>query len=254
MSKRWYPNHDCPLIKAMLLESTGNLLQKKSASKQVHNAGAKSWLYLQTTIHCSANRSIHAILNGSLISNCRYSVRRCNTGKRRQISVKLSSTVHAVRWVLIGFPKLLFATICPPYLLSLAAASNLPFQKFQGYKIPACNCLLALLWKSIVCKNNAHIFSWTTCHLGLVDLNSRCSKHIIHNTVLRPHDLLSNSLVSTTLSKKMCQNIKFVQVCYDGSLTPKVHWWFQVQNCFITPLLKSSYSFIYFEFFSWIQP
>jgi hypothetical protein len=37
-------------------------------------------------------------------------------------------------------------------------------------------------------------------------------------------------------------------------LTLKVLWWFQAQNCLITPFLKSSYSFYFFELFSWIQP
>jgi hypothetical protein len=38
-----------------------------------------------------------------------------------------------------------------------------------------------------------------------------------------------------------------------SKLTPKVLWWFQAQNCLTTPLLKASYSFYFFEFFSWIQ-
>jgi hypothetical protein len=36
-------------------------------------------------------------------------------------------------------------------------------------------------------------------------------------------------------------------------LTPKVLWWFQIQNCLKTPLLKSSFSFYFFELFSWSQ-
>jgi hypothetical protein len=36
-------------------------------------------------------------------------------------------------------------------------------------------------------------------------------------------------------------------------LTPKVLWWFQGQNCLKTPLLKASFLFFIFEFFSWIN-
>jgi hypothetical protein len=37
------------------------------------------------------------------------------------------------------------------------------------------------------------------------------------------------------------------------NLTLKVLWWFQAQNCLKTPVLKASYSFYFFELFSWIQ-
>jgi hypothetical protein len=42
--------------------------------------------------------------------------------------------------------------------------------------------------------------------------------------------------------------------CWIFCLTPKVLWWFQAQNCLKTPLLKASYSFYFFDLFSWIQP
>jgi hypothetical protein len=55
---------------------------------------------------------------------------------------------------------------------------------------------------------------------------------------------LFDTYIAKALSHTRCWSI----------LTPKVLWWFQAQNCLITPLLKSSYSFYFFEFFSWIQP
>jgi hypothetical protein len=35
--------------------------------------------------------------------------------------------------------------------------------------------------------------------------------------------------------------------------TPKNQWWFQTQNWLKTPLLKASFSFYFFELFSWIE-
>jgi hypothetical protein len=83
--------------------------------------------------------------------------------------------------------------------------------------------------------------------------------YIIKNTLYTSHmysllQVAVQKIESTFTESHSKEHLERSRQMLIRSLTPKVLWWFQVQNYLKTPLLKASYSFYFSELFSWIQP
>jgi hypothetical protein len=112
-------------------------------------------------------------------------------------------------------------------------------------------------WNSV--SDSLPLPHWQSmCHLAL---GSPCTRwNSVSDSLPLPHWQLTVSLWLQYCSEGI-RHVRSIKVVLHISLpkriskglTPKVLWWFEAQNCLITPILKSSYSYYFFEFFYWIH-
>jgi hypothetical protein len=125
-----------------------------------------------------------------------------------------------------------------------------------------CNCWQlqtgGLAYNNLHAHIHATILFQSMCHLAL---GSPCTRwNSVSDSLPLPHWQLTVSLWLQYCSEGI-RHVRSIKVVLHISLpkriskglTPKVLWWFEAQNCLITPILKSSYSYYFFEFFYWIH-